>query len=92
MVDNYITEENVNSNFLDEHIPKKIESPLTNFIGYDLETHNTNGARRYVFCFYRLSKVAGRYDRDLTPIEIDKCIKDTIALDGDNCVEKALGF
>ena len=61
-------------------------------IVYDLETHNTDRARPYVFCFYRLSKLAGRYDRDLTPDELEKCRKDTIAFDGDNCVEKALGF
>ena len=69
MVDKYITEENVNSHFKYEFIPKKIESHLTNFIVYDLETPNTDRARLYVFCFYRLSKLAGRYNRDLTPDE-----------------------
>ena len=92
IVDNYITEENVNSHFKYEFIPKKIETHLTNFIVYDLETHNTDRARPYVFCFYRLSKLTGRYDRDLTADEIEKCRKDTIAFDGDNCVEKALDF
>ena len=88
MIDNYVTEENVNSHFKYEFIPKKIESQLTNFIVYDLETHNTDRARPYVFCFYRLSKLDGRYNRDLTKDEIDKCKKDIIAFDGDNCVEK----
>ena len=45
-----------------------------------------------MFCLYRLSKLAGRYNRDLTPDELDKCRKDTIVFDGDNCVEKALDF
>ena len=57
---------------------------------YDLETHKTDRARPFVFCFYRLSKLAGKYNRDLIPDEIDKCKKDTIAFDGDNCVEKIL--
>ena len=57
-----------------------------------METHNTDRARPYVFCFYRLSKLAGRYDRDLTKDEIEKCKKDTIAFDGDNCVDRALDF
>ena len=35
MVDNYITEENVNSHFKYEFTPKKIESHLTKFIVYD---------------------------------------------------------
>ena len=44
-----------------------------------------------MFSFYRLRKLAGRYSRDLTSDEIDKCKKETIAFDGDNYVEKALG-
>ena len=85
IVDNFITEENVKSHFEYIYKPKKIESHLTNFITYDLETHNTDRARPYVFCFYRLSNLAGRYNRDLTPSELEKCRKDTIAFDGDNC-------
>ena len=92
IVDNYITNENVNSHFKYEFTTKKIESHLSNFIVYDLETHNTDRTRPYVFCFFQLSKLAGRYDRDLTPNELEKCRKDTIAFDGDNCVEKALDF
>ena len=65
---------------------------MTHFIVYDLETHNTDRTRPYVFCFYRLSKLAGRYNRDLTLDEIDKWKKDTIAFDGDNYVEKAVYF
>ena len=89
---NYITEENVNSHFKYEFIPKKINSHLINFFTYDLETQNTDRARPYAFCFYRLGKLSGRYDRDLTPDELENCKKDTIAFDGDNCVEKALDF
>ena len=72
MVDNYITEENVTSHFKYEFIPKKIESHLSNFILYDLETHNTDRARPYNMTFYRISKIAGRYNRDPTPEELQK--------------------
>ena len=92
IVDNYIIEENVNSHFEYIYKPKKIASHLTIFIVYDLETHNTDRAKPYVFCLYRLSKLAGKYDRDLTPNELAKRRKDTIAFDGDNCVSKALDF
>ena len=92
IVDNYITEENVKYHFEYIFKPKKVESHLTNFIVYDLETHNTDRARPYVFCFYRWNKLAGRNNRDLTLDEIDKCKKDTIAFDGDNSVEKDLDF
>ena len=92
IADNYITEENVHSHYKYEFIPKKYDSHLTNFIVYDLEAHNNDRARTYVFCFYRLSKLAGRYDRDSTPNELEKGRKDTIAFDGDNCVSKGLDF
>ena len=49
IVDNYITEENVKSLFEYIYTPKKIESHLTSFIVYDLETHNTDRARRNLF-------------------------------------------
>ena len=73
-------------------LQKKIDSHLTNFIRYDTETYNTDKARPYCFSFYRLSKLAGKYERDLTPYELEKCKKDTIVFDGDDCVEKALDF
>ena len=59
-VDSFITEENVNSNFKYEFRPKKIESHLANFVVYDLETHNTDRARSYIFCFFRLSDLGGK--------------------------------
>ena len=65
---------------------------MTNFIVYDLETHNTDRARPYNMTFYRLSKIAGRYQRDPTQEELQKSIKDTIAFAGDNCINNALDF
>ena len=70
IVGNYITEENVKSHFKYEFTPKKIESHLTNFIVYDLETHNTDRARPYNMTFYRLSKIVGRCKRDPTNEEL----------------------
>ena len=67
IVENFITKENVISHFKYEFTPNKIESLLKNFIVYDLETHNTDRASPYVLCFYRLTKLTGRYNRDLTP-------------------------
>ena len=92
IVDNFITEENVNSHFKYEFTPLKIESHLTNFIVYDLETHNTDRARPYIMTFYQLSKIAGRYERDPTKEELPKSIKDTIAFSGDDCINNALDY
>ena len=80
-LDNYTTEENVESHFKNEFIPKKSESHLTKFITFDLETHNTDRARSYVFCSYRLSKLAAKYnEQKLTPYELDKCKKKFLLL------------
>ena len=92
VVDKYITEENVNSHFKYEFIPKKIQSHLTSFFVYDLETHNIDRARPYFISFYRISKIAGRFNRDLTQDEYEKCRKDTLAFVGDNCIGNALDF
>ena len=90
--DNFIAEENIISHFKYEFIPMKIDSHLTDFIVFDLETHNTDRARPHCISFHRLSKLAGRYKRDLTPYEFDKCKKDTITFDVDTCVSNALDF
>ena len=91
-VDFYRTQEIVKSHFDYIYQPKKIELHLANFITYVLETHNTDKGRHYVFCFYRLRKLACRYNRNLTHDEIQKCNNDTIAFDGDECVTEALDF
>ena len=46
----------------------------------------------HIVSFYRLSKLTGRYNCDLTPYEIDKCKNDTFVFDGDDCIIKALDF
>ena len=91
IVDKYITEENVKSQFEFIYKAKKIEPHLTNFIVYDLETLNSDRPKPFNMNFYRLSKISGRYERDPTVDELNKS-KDTIAFDGDNCIETALDF
>ena len=83
IVDNFKAEESVISHFKYEFIPKKIDSHLT---------HKTDGARPYCFSFCRLSILAGKYNRDLSPYEIEKCKKDTSVFDGGNCISNALDF
>ena len=39
-----------------------------------------------------MSKLLARYDRDLTPNELEKSRKDTIAFYGDHCVSKVVDF
>ena len=42
--------------------------------------------------FYRLGKIAGRYERDHTQEELEKSIIDTLSFESDNCVGNALNF
>ena len=92
IVDDYITQENVKSHFEYKYKPKKIESHLTKFNIYDLETLNTDRAKPYIMTFYRLSIISGRYECDPTVEELNKNTKDTIAFDGDDCVGTASDF
>ena len=59
---------------------------------YDPETHNTDRARPYIMTFCRLSKIAGRYERDPTQEEFKKSIEGTIVFAEDNCINNALDF
>ena len=92
LVDNFITEENVKSHIEHKYKPKKLQSQLTNFIVFDLETLNTDRAKPYNMAFYRLSKISGRYERAPTVDELNKSKIDMIAIVGDNCVGPALDF
>ena len=65
---------------------------MNNFFANDLETHNTYRARPFNMTFYRLSKLSGKYDLDLTPYEIDKCKEGTLVLDGNKCIGNAFDF
>ena len=53
-------------------ILKKIKSPLTNIVFYDLETFNENRAVPYCSCIYKLSKLSGKYHRDISEQEYQK--------------------
>ena len=92
VVDNFITEENVNSLSKYEFLPKKKESHLTIFILYDLEIHNTDRAGPYCISFYLLSKLAGRFNHDSSRYDLEKSKTDTFVIDGDDCISKALNF
>ena len=92
IVDNYITEEKVDSLFEYEIIPKKIDLHLTKLVLYELETRNTDRTRLYKKTSYILSNLAGKKCRDLTPYQIAKCVKDTLIFAGDNCISNASDF
>ena len=92
MVDNYITQENVDAYFKYEFLPNKIESQLTNFIVYDLETYNSDRTKPYNISFYRLSKIAAKYNRVLIQDDFDRVRRDTLVFDGESCISNVLDY
>ena len=66
VVDNVISDKQVRSFIKNEYNPKKVKSPLTNIVVYDLETFNKIRAVPYCSCIYKLSKISGKYHRDIS--------------------------
>ena len=73
-----------------EYNPKKVKSPLTNKIVYDLETFNKIRFVPYCSCVYKLSKISGKYHRDISEHEYQKCLNDCVVLKGTDCVIEML--
>ena len=77
VVDSVISDKHVKSFIKYEFKPKKVQSQLTNMNVYDLETFK---AVPYASCIYRLSKISGKYNRDITRREYEKCKKNVLFL------------
>ena len=92
IVDNDISNNYVKSFIKYEYRPKKFQSQLTNMVVYDLETFNINEAVAYVSCIYRLSKISGKYNRDITQRECEKCRKDYIDFKGTYSINEMLDY
>ena len=82
VVDNVICDKHVKSYIKYEYKPKKVQSQLTNMVVYDIETFNTIKCVPYANCIYRLSKISGKYYRDISEKEYQKCLNDCIVFKG----------
>ena len=85
LADNVISDKHNESFFKYEYNPKKVESPLTNIVNYDLETFNKSRAVPYFSCIYKLSKISGKNHRDLSEQEYQKCLNDCVVFKGTDC-------
>ena len=92
VVDNVISDKHVKSFVKYEQNPKKVQSQLTNMIVYDIETFHTDRAVPYANCIFRLSKLSGKYNRDITQREYEKCRKDCIFFKGTNSIYEMLDY
>ena len=78
VVGNVVSDKHVKSFIKYEYNPKKVKSPLTNIVVYDLETFNKIRAVPYCSCIYKLSKISGKYHRDISEQENQKCLNDCV--------------
>ena len=90
VVDNVISDKHVKSFDKYDYKPKKVQSPLTNKIVFDLETFNKIRAVPYFSCIYKLGKISGKYHRDISKQEYQKCLNDCVVFEGTGCKNELL--
>ena len=88
VVDNVISDKHIKSFIKYEYNPKTVKSPLTNKVIYDLETFNKIRAVPYCSCIYKLSKISGKYHRDISEQEYQKCLNDCVVFKGTHCINE----
>ena len=91
-VDNVISDKNVKSFIKHEYNPKKVKSPLTNIVVYDLQTFFKIRAVPYCSCIYKLSEISGKYHRDISEQEYQKCLNDCVVFKGTDCINEMLDY
>ena len=92
VIDNVISDKHVKCYIKYEYKPKKVQSQLTNMVVYDIETFSTIKCVPYANCIYRLSKISGKYYRDISEKEYQKCLKDCIVFKGLDSINKKLDY
>ena len=90
VVDNVISDKHVKSFIKFEYNPKKVKSPITKIVVYDLETFKKIAAVPYCSCIYKLSRISGNYNRDISGQEYQKCLNDFVVFKGTDCINKML--
>ena len=90
VVDNVISDKHVKSFIKNEYNPKKVKSPLTNIVIYDLETFNSFRAVPYCSCIYKLSKISGKYHRDISEQEYQKRLIECVVFKRTVCTNEML--
>ena len=69
VIDNVISDKHVKSYIKYEYKPKKAQSHITKVVVCDIETFNTDKAVPCASCLYRIDKISGKYNGDITQRE-----------------------
>ena len=73
-----------------DYKPKKVKSPLTKIVVYDLETPDKIRAVPYCSCISKLSKISVKYHQDLSEQEYQKCLNDCVVFKATDCINELL--
>ena len=92
VVDNVISDKHVKSFIKYEYKPKTVQSQLIHVVIYDIETFSTIKCVPYANCIFRLSKISGKYYRDITEKEYQKGLNECIVFKGSDNINKMLDF
>ena len=90
VVDIVISDKHLKSFIKYDCKPKKFQSPMTNRVVYDSETFNKIHAVRYCSCIFKQSKISGKYNRETSEREYQKCLNERVASKGTDCNKELL--
>ena len=90
VVDKVISDKHVKFFIENEKKPKKDQSQLNNVHIYDLETFGTVECVPYAVVLHKLGKILGKYYRDITDQELEKCKTNCGVFKGINCINQML--
>ena len=85
-----ISDKHVESFIKFEYKSKKVQSPLTNIVVYDLETFIKFRAVPICSCIHKLSKISIKYHRDISEQEYKQCPNDWVVFEGFDCINEML--
>ena len=89
VVDNVIADKHVKSFVKNDYHPEQVQSPLTNIVVYHLETYNKDRVVPYCSCFYKVCKLSGKYNRDISE-KNQNCLNDCVVFKGTDCINGML--
>ena len=92
VIDNVISDKHVKSFIKYEYKRKKVQSQLTNMVVYDIETFNTDRTVPCANCIHRLSKLSGKYNRDISEKEYQKCLNGCSVFKGLDSINETLDY
>ena len=90
VISNVISDTHVKSFIKYEYDPKNVQSPLTVIVVFDLETYNEDRTVPYCSCMYKLSKISGKYNQNITRKEDQNCLTDSVVFKGSDCINEML--